>query len=476
MRKEASENGAPAMNSIAPTRGVSLLIGDPQKAILKLSGPMIVAMMILATYNLVNAVWVAGLGPDALAAVGFVSPIYMIIIGIGSGLGAGITSSISRKIGAGDKAGADNATMHAMLFVLIVSAVLTLALMAFLEPLLLLMGAGSATALAVEYGRILFCGSVLIIFTNIAYAILRGEGDTRRTMYAMGAGSLINALLDPILIYYAKMGIAGAAYGCIISLVLVSLILIYWLFIKRDTYVSLSRRSFSPNTSVVKDILYVGLPASLEFLLYSIDGIIINSMLVIVAGTDAVAVFTAGWRVIMLAIIPMVAIGTAEISVAGASYGARRYRNLGIIHSYSTRLGLIVGIVISVFTYVMAPKIAMIFTYTADSAHLALTLVSFMHIMCLFYPFVSPGIMSASLFQGTGKGVTSLLINMLRDMILMTLLSFLLGIVLGLGEQGIWWGIVLGNILGSIVGYLWARLYVSRLGSQEDQWKSTPVV
>ncbi|NMC11023.1 MAG: MATE family efflux transporter [Methanothrix sp.] len=459
------------MNQKEPTRGVSLLIGDPKKAILTLSGPMVAAMMMLAAYNLVNAIWVAGLGSDALAAIGFVMPIYMVIVGLSNGLGAGVSSSISRKIGAHDKAGADNTAMHALLITIVISSILTVTLIYFLEPLLAAMGAGASTGLAVEYGRTVFAGSIFIVFTNVAYAVLRGEGDTKRTMYAMSAGSLINVVLDPLLIYHAGMGISGAAWGTIISLVLVSAVLIYWLQIKRDTYVSLSWRTFHPDMNVVWDMLRVGLPASVEFLMYSIDGIIINSMLVHVSGTDAVAVYTAGWRIIMLAIIPMLAIGTAEISVAGAAFGARRYVNLSVIHNYSTRLGLIIGVATAVFTWAFAPQITMIFTYTSQSAHLAATMVAFLHVMCLFYPFASPGIMSASLFQGTGRGGTSLIINMLRDLILMTLMSFILGIVLGLGQEGIWWGIVFGNIVGSIIGYSWARHYASRMRSAEVFWK-----
>ena len=167
------------------TQGVSLLIGDPKKAIVKLSGPMIVAMIISATYNVVNAAWVSGLGSNALAAVGFVTPIFMVVMGLSIGLGAGASSAISRRIGARDKGGADNATMHAMLLVIIVSVVSTLVLLRFSEPLLVLMGAGDALGLALEYGRIVFLGSVLVVFINMAFAILRGEGDARRTMYAM---------------------------------------------------------------------------------------------------------------------------------------------------------------------------------------------------------------------------------------------------------------------------------------------------
>ena len=71
------------------TVGVSLLLGEPEKAIRKLSVPLIIAMLLYSTYNIVNAIWVAGLGSDALAAVGFISPLFLVLIGLGNGLGAG---------------------------------------------------------------------------------------------------------------------------------------------------------------------------------------------------------------------------------------------------------------------------------------------------------------------------------------------------------------------------------------------------
>jgi putative MATE family efflux protein len=445
------------------TRGVSLLIGEPKKAILKLSGPMIVALMIQAAYSLVNAVWVAGLGPTALAAVGFVSPIFMVVIGISNGLGAGVSSAISRRIGAGDKAGADATAAHAIVLVIAVSALLTVCLLSLAGPILVAMGAGSTLGLAMEYGNIVFAGSILAVFSAMAFAIFRGEGDTKRTMYAMAAGSLVNTVLDPVLIYWAGLGVAGAAWGTVFSMFLVSLVQLYWMLIKKDTYVTISWKGFRLCRDIMADILKVGIPASIEFLFYSIDAVIINAMLVRVSGTDAVAVYTAGWRVIFVALVPLIAIATAEISVAGAAFGARRYESLSVIHSYSTKLGLAIGAATAIVTGLFAPQITALFTFSADSAHLVPSLVAFMHAMCLFYPFVSPGIMSACFFQGAGKGLTSLFLNLLRDVILVTMMAFVLGMVLGLGEQGIWWGIVFGNISGSLLSYLWAKLYISRL-------------
>lgn len=437
--------------------------GDPKKAILRLSGPMIVAMLLMSTYNLVNAIWVAGLGSDALAAVGFVTPLFMILIGLGVGIGAGVNSTISRRIGAGDRAGANLAATNAMLITLVLSLFLTVVLFIFVEPIMLLFGAGQTTSLAVIYGKIIFLGTVLVLFTNIVYAILRAEGDTRRAMYVMGASAILNIILDPLLIYGAGLGIAGAAWGMILSLVMVTVVLLYWFFGKKDTYISFSLDPRKVDTKTVRDILSVGFPASLEFMLMSLVAIILNGMLVVVSGTDAVAVFTAGWRIVYFAIIPLVAISTSVISVAGAAYGGRSYEKLPVIHTFSILLGVVISVCISAITWLFKDQMALIFAYSPESAHLAPGIAIFLGIMCLFYPFVPPGIMSSSLFQGVGKGATSLCINLFRNLVFIVLCAYLLGFWFGFGEHGVWWGVVTGDILGGLVGYAWARIYLSRL-------------
>jgi putative MATE family efflux protein len=460
---DSERSTAPERDDGHATEGIALLMGDPKKAILRLSGPMIVAMFLMSTYNIVNAIWVAGLGSNALAAVGFITPLFMILIGIGSGLGSGVASVISRRIGAKDKVGADNAAIHAILITLVLSIVLTGPLMLLTGPIVALLGAGDATGLATDYGRIVFLGMVLILFTNIAYAILRAEGDTKRAMYVMGASSVLNIVLDPLLIYGAGMGIAGAAWGMIISLVAVTCVMLYWFFAKRDTYVTLSYRDFSWDKKTVRDILGVGLPASFEFFLMSVLAIFINSLLVATAGTDAVAVYTAGWRVVFFAIIPLIGISTSVISVAGAAYGARKYERIRTAHTFSITLGIAISLVISAITYLFSTQIAVIFTYAPDSAHLAPDIALFLATMCLFYPFVPPGIMSGSIFQATGRGMTSLAITVMRNLLFIAVFAYLFGIVLGFGEHGVWWGIVAGDVLGGTVAFLWARYYISRL-------------
>lgn len=445
------------------TAGVSLLLGEPEKAIRTLSGPLIIAMLLYSTYNIVNAIWVAGLGSDALAAVGFISPLFLVLIGLGNGLGAGTTSAIARKIGAGDLPGANNAAVHAIILTVIISALITIPLVIWTTDIALLFGAGKTAELCGEYGRVVFGSTILLLLTSVGSAILRAEGDTKRAMYLMALSALMNMVLDPLLIYTAGMGIAGAAWGMVISQVFVAVILAYWFLGKKDTYISVSRSSFAYQKQTMRDILGVGIPASLEFFLMSLLAIIINGLLVSVAGTDAVAVYAAGWRVVIFAIIPLAAIGTSVISVAGAAFGGRRYEKLPIILNYSLKTGLMVAISLSVITGLFANQIATIFTYSPESIHLAPSIAAFLATMCFFYPFVPPGIMSGSLFQGVGKGMTSLTLNVFRNLLFIAVFAYLFGIVLGYGEHGIWWGIVAGDILGGTLAIIWAKVYLSRL-------------
>lgn len=445
------------------TDGIAVLTGNPKKAIVSLSVPLIVAMLLMSSYNVVNAIWVAGLGSDALAAVGFITPMFMILLGVGTGIGAGATSAIARKIGARDRDGASNTALHTLLIAVIASLVITVPLVIYAKPIAILFGAGATADLAASYGQVIFAGTFFIIFVNAAYGILRAEGDAKRTMYAMVAASILNIILDPILIYGLGLGIAGAAWGTVISLAAVATVLLYWFFVKRNLYVCLSWRLFAPCRSAAQDILTVGIPASVEYLAMSILSIILNWMLVLVANTDAVAVFSVGFRVVSFGIVPVVAIGTAVVSVVGAAYGARIYDKIRAAHTFGILFGLSIALCISAITWVFAYQIAAIFSYSQEGAHLYPTIAAFIQVMCLFYPFVPLGLISSSVLQGVGKGPTSLFLTVMRSLVFAILFACLFTFVFGMGETGIWWGMVAGEIAGGLFAFFWVWIYLSRL-------------
>ncbi len=442
---------------------VSMITGDPKKAIRTLSIPMIISMFLMMVYNLADSIWVAGLGPNSLAALGFVTPLFMIVIGLGNGLGAGANSLISRCIGAKNKKGSDNAAIHSIILTLLVSIVLTAVMLIFLKDLLMIMGAGASLNLAVQYGQIVFGGLIFLIFTSVASGILRAEGDVKRPMYAMLATAILNIVLDPIFIYYFGWGVSGAAIATLISASISAVLILYWLMFKRDTYVSLSKKDFTASWTVIKDILLVGLPASAEFFVMSILGIVLNIILVITGGTEAVAVYTAGWRVVMIAMIPAIGIGTAAITVAGAAYGARRYDNIMTALNYSVKLSLAVASITGLIIYVFASNIASIFAYSAQSSFMAPSIAAFLQVMCLFLIVVPFGIVASSVFQGMGRGVTSLILTIIREVLFISFFAYFLAFVLGMGEHGVWWGIVIGGAFGCAIAFMWATRFIKAL-------------
>ena len=226
------------------TNGVKTLQGDPKKAIVKLSVPMVVAMSVQTIYSLVDTYWVSGLGADALAAMGFVFPFFFISMALSNGIGIGGGSAISRMIGARNKVGADNVAVHTIIMITLLSIAFSVPFYFFAPQLFAFAGAGKTTALAVSYARVIFLGSIVIFFSNAANAILRSEGDSKRAMKAMILGGVLNVILDPIFIYTLKMGIAGAAWATVISIGISCLMMANWLFFRKDTYVAFNFKDF----------------------------------------------------------------------------------------------------------------------------------------------------------------------------------------------------------------------------------------
>ncbi|MEA1943844.1 MAG: MATE family efflux transporter [Euryarchaeota archaeon] len=443
--------------------GIKTLLGDPKKAIIKLSLPMIVAMSAQTIYNLVDAIWVSGLGADALAAIGFVFPFFFAAIALSNGLGVGGGSAISRRIGAGDKDGADNIAVHTIVMMLLLAVLFTIPLFIFAKDLFVLIGAGRTVDMAISYGRVIFAGSIFIFFTNIANAILRAEGDAKRAMYVMALGAVLNIVLDPIFIFTLGMGIAGAAWATLVSLAISSIVMLNWLFFKKDTYISFRFSGFGFDRSIVKDIFGVGLPASATQLSMSLTMLVLNAIVVAVGGTDGVAVYTTGWRVASIATLPLVGIATAVVPVTGAAFGARSYKKASTAHLYATKIGFAIEAVIAAATFIFAPAIAALFTHSEEAVHIAPDLIIFLRIVSLFYVAVPFGMLSSSLFQGTGKGMNALFVTILRTLILTPLFAAIFAFNFDWGLVGIWWGLVAANIIGSAVAFSWARRYTWRL-------------
>lgn len=451
-----------AETSKGKNSNIELLLGDYKVAIKKLAWPMMVSMFLVMAYNLADSIWVAGLGADALAAIGFITPIFMILVGLGNGIGAGANSLIARYIGAHNIDEANNTALHSLLLTVIISVLGAVVMYIALPSILEVMGAGSATPMALQYGNIVFLFTIVFIYSAVGTAILRSEGDVKRAMYVMAITAVFNIVLDPIFIYLLGMGVSGAAWATVFSAALSCAVLLYWMHYKKDNYLDLTLSNFHYEGSITWGILNVAIPSTAETIIFSVLGIIENYMLVMVSGNIAVATYTAGMRLIQLAMIPLMGFGTALLTVAGASYGGNDYKKLKNSYFYTLKLGIGISTIMAIIFYIFAPQISMIFAYSSSAA-LAPLIADLIRIMIIFIYAVCLGMISAMLFQGVGKGLTSLVLTFIRALLLEVVFSYLFGILFGWGVNGIYYGVVVGGSLGGLISLTWATLYVRRL-------------
>jgi putative MATE family efflux protein len=451
------------------TSGVQTLLGNPRKAIIKLALPMIVALSVHTLYSFIDALWVSGLGPDALSAVGFFFPFLFIIMALATGLGVGGGSAISRRIGAQDKPGADKVAAHTCVLMGIVSLVITIPFFLAAPHIFSAMGAGHIAPAATAYARILFSGTIVIFFSNVSSALMRAEGDVKRAMYAMMLGAGLNIVLDPIFIYVLDLGVTGAAWATLISMIISSSLLFRWLCILKVTFVSISFRRFRFQKTIVKDIFRVGVPASVQQMSMALSVFLINIIAVKVGGTDGVAIYTTGWRVAMFAILPLLGMATAVTSVTGAALGSRDYKKLNSAYMYAIRIGLLIELAVAALTFILAPQIAGLFTMTEEAIRIRFDLIIFIRTMCIYYPSTAFGMLSSAMFQGTGKGLYSLIVTLIRTIILAAPLAYIFAVFLNMNLSGIWWGIVAGNVTASVIAFAWGRLFIHRLRAESHK-------
>ena len=438
---------------------IESIIGDPKKAINRLAYPTILSMLLMFANNLIDSMWVGGLGSEPLAALGFMSPLYLVIIGFGVGIGAGANSLISRYIGAERFEDSNNAAMHSIVIGIIVSIFIALIGIFFLKDLLIIFGAASVIDYAMDYGMIIFLSSVIILFPAIISSLFRAEGDIKRATWPLVLNAILNMILDPILIYYFNWGIKGAAIATVVSTFANLLLMLYWYLIKRDTFLKLSLKYYQRKWEIYKEILLVSLPASCEEVIYSIVGVCFNYLIMITAGTVEVAIFTVVWRFVSIAFLPCIAIGVSTITVSGVAYGAKNIQNFRITLNYSTLISLIITVLICAFFFFFAYPISESFNFISGNPEMINRTAEVLRIMVFYNLFIPFGSTAIYVYQGVGSGFKSLILTLLREIILSVGLAYLFGFTFKMGIFGVYLGAIVGMILGCLIGFVCIIIY-----------------
>ena len=352
-----------------------LTVGPVSGSILSMMLPMALGILVMIGNGLVDAYFIGQLGYAQLAAVSYAFPVWFVAAGIVMGLGTGTSSVLSRFIGAGDTKSVKQIATHSMILAVLAGAVVTVIGLVSIESLFGLLGANEETMPFVKsYMTIYYWGSLFLGIPFIGNSILRANGDAKTPSLLVAFSAIVNAVLDPILIFgwfgFPEMGVAGAALASVISTV-AFLLASLWVLIFRDNLLTSIGHSLSSMISSWKQVLHVGLPAIASNLIAPVSSALVTA-LVSTYGQEAVAAYGLAGRIEALVIVLLMALGGATAPYVGQNYGAKKFDRLVDGFKFSARFALFYSIFCILLLYFISSTILGVFTDNEDVIRLAM--------------------------------------------------------------------------------------------------------
>ena len=299
--------------------------GNPLKIILLFSIPVLLGNLFQQFYNMVDTIIVGRyLGEEALAAVGSTASLMFFVLGFANGIAQGFGVMVAQAFGAANHKLLKHYVALSLILTVIVSVILTVVTVAGSRWFLLWMKTPeNIIGLADSYIKVIFGGIILTMAYNAAAGILRGIGDSKTPLYFLILSSLLNIVLDIVLIVTIPLGTAGAAYATVISQGVSAVLCFLYMFWKFDV-LKIAREDIYLDWLGTKNLLSVGIPMALNYSVTAI-GIMIFQSFVNVFGSSVVAAFTAASKVSSLSTQTYPTLGTAMATYCGQNLGAGKY-------------------------------------------------------------------------------------------------------------------------------------------------------
>ncbi len=443
---------------------VDSLMKDPRRGLLLLAWPVIVSSLFTVLLNFVDAFFVGGLGPEALAAMQTSFPIFGFMLAIGVGLTIGANAVIAKRLGEKNKEWAEETALHCLFLTLLVSIGFTL--LAFLSPqIAAAMGGGPVVQkMASDYIGVILAGSAVMFFSFALASILQAEGDTKTRMKAAAVMTMVNVILDPIFIYQFNMGVGGAAMATVIAQLFALAMYARMVLHKRSSYLQLRLKEFRYTPQIITSILKIGVPSMVVQMTLSITVIGFN-LLLAGFGDDAISAYGIGFRADSLAIMPILGLAAGVVTMVGYYRGARDYRGARKVYMSGLKYMLVFSLLGGATMFLISDFLPHVFTADAEVISLA---SQYMKIIGLAYPFIGATIIISSAFQGLGRGLPSMVITMARAVLVAIPAAWLLGYGAGMGPIGVLLAIPVSAVFSSAFAVIWIEKCVMGMRERRE--------
>lgn len=334
--------------------------GSISEAVILLAIPMILEIGLESVFAVVDMFFVSGLGPNAIATVGLTESVITLVYSVGIGLSTGATAVVARRIGEKNPEGASQAGAQAILIAVAVSIVLGLLGFVFAADVLKLMGAHPDVVRdGTPFARIMLGGNAPIILLFLINGVFRGAGDAAIAMKSLWLASGINIVLCPVLIHF--FGLQGAAMATFIGRSCGVVYQCYHLF-RGNGILRVRREHFTAAADVIRGIIKVAYPASIQFLIGSGSWIVLTRLVADAGGTEASAGYQIAFRNFVFFILPAWGISNAAATLVGQNLGARKFDRAEESVVVTAKYSAILMAAVTAFLLLLAGPIVGIFT------------------------------------------------------------------------------------------------------------------
>ncbi len=426
------------------------------KLLLSVSLPMIASMLVQACYNIVDSYFVAQMNiPEAFTAVSLAFPMQNLMIAFATGTGVGINALLSKSLGEKNFERANKATNNGI-FLSLVHYVLFLLVGIFFVPVFFNMVSHDAKVIdyGVQYTSICLIASIGVFIQITVERLLLATGKSIFSMLTQLTGSIINIILDPLLIFgigpFPKLGIAGAAYATIIGQIAAALMGI-WFNRRYNKEIHVTFRNFKPDMAVIKRIYAVGLPS---IIMASVTSIMTSGMNLIFTAfdgivNDAQSVFGAYYKFQSFIFMPVFGLNNGMVPIVAYNYGAKKpdrmKKTITLAICYAVGI-MLVGLLV----FMLIPHILLGFF----NANVALGVPAFRAIS-LSFVFAGFCIIAGSVMQAVGNGLLSMIVSIVRQLVVLLPAAYLLSLTGNINL--VWYSFPIAEIFSLVLSAFFLR-------------------
>jgi putative MATE family efflux protein len=431
--------------------------GDIRRAIILLSVPMILEMLMESLFGIVDAFWVAKLGKESVAAVGITESMLSIVFTVAMGLSTAVIATVARRIGEKDPEGASMAAAQSIFIAILVSIPISVAGIFFMPNLLRLMHAEeSVIATGAGYGQIILGANVIIMMLFLLNAVFRGSGDAAIAMRVLWIANMINIVLVPFFVFgigpFPKLGVMGSAVATSIGRGTGVLIQIYYLT-SGKARVHIRWQQLRLKFEVMLKLLRLSFGGMFQILIATSSWIflvrIVNDF-----GAPASAGYTIAIRIIIFSILPSFGMASAAATLVGQNLGARQPERAEKSVWMTGHFNFVFMLAISIIYILFAESLIKLFISDPEVIPYGRDCLRY---IAFGYAFYAYGMIVVQSFNGAGDTTTPTFINLLCHWLVQIPLAYTLAVPMGFGPKGVYIAIAIAESLVAVVSIIWFR-------------------